>query len=142
TIPNSRLATIAPPRPLDMLFGFPLRFTFEAMNPHSNIYRALEINPGTRVYFDEQRVYARNLEVPSGNAVATARGIAHAYGVFASGGRELGLQPATLDLIAETAIQPTHGFYDECMKASGVEFSLGFMKSCAAVRFGGGHAYG
>src|SRR5262245_20194338 len=36
TIPNSRLATIAPPRPLDMLFGFPLRFTLEALyrRPH------------------------------------------------------------------------------------------------------------
>src|SRR5689334_5698131 len=44
-IPNSRLGTIAPPRPLEMLFGFPLRFTVEAMNRRSNIYRALEINP-------------------------------------------------------------------------------------------------
>src|SRR5262249_45014233 len=49
TIPNSRLATIAPPRPFEMLFGFPLRPTLEAFNPHSNIHRAPEINPGTRV---------------------------------------------------------------------------------------------
>src|SRR5262245_46258230 len=81
TIPNSRLATIAPPRPLDMLFGFPLRFTMEALNRRSNIYRALEVNPGVRVYFDPQRVYARNLEVPSGNAIGTARAIAHACSV-------------------------------------------------------------
>src|SRR5262245_26083475 len=81
SIPNSRLATIAPPRPLDMLFGFPLRFTLEAVNRRSNIYRALEINPGTRVYFDERRIYARNLEVPSGNAIGTARAIAHACSV-------------------------------------------------------------
>jgi len=125
-----------------MLFGFPVRLTLEGMNRRSNIYRALVVNPGASVYLDPRRVYARNLEVPSGNAVGTARGIAHAYGVFASGGRELGLQPATLDLLAEPAIPPTRGFYDECMKVSGVEFSLGFMKSCAAVRFGGGHAYG
>jgi hypothetical protein len=135
TIPNSRLATIAPPRPLDMLFGFPLRFTFEAMNPHSNIYRALEINPGTRVYFDEQRVYARNLEVPSGNAVATARGIAHAYSVFATGGHELGLRKETLELLAAPAIPPTRGFYDECLKGE-VQFSLGFMKPGCAWSFG------
>src|SRR5207249_3245049 len=73
TIPNSRLATIAPPRPFEMLFHFPLRLTWDAMNRHSNIYRALEINPGTRVYFDEQHVYARELEMPSGGAVGTAR---------------------------------------------------------------------
>ena len=60
------------------------------MNPRSNIYRALIVNPGASVYLDEQRVYARNLEVPSGNAVGTARGIAHAYSVFASGGRRAG----------------------------------------------------
>jgi CubicO group peptidase (beta-lactamase class C family) len=142
TIPNSRLATMAPPRPLDMLFGFPLRFTLEALNRRSNIYRALEINPGTRVYFDEQRVYARNLEVPSGGAVGTARGIAHAYSVFASGGRELGLRQETIDLLAAPAIPPTRGFYDECLKGDGVQFSLGFMKSSAVWPFGSPSSFG
>jgi CubicO group peptidase (beta-lactamase class C family) len=114
----------------------------EAMNPRSNIYRALVVNPGSSVYLDESRIYVRNLEVPSGNAVTTARGIAHAYGVFASGGRELGLRQHTLDLLAAPAIPPSRGFYDECMKAAGVEFSLGFMKSCAQFRFGGARSYG
>ena len=36
--------------------------------------------------------------------VGTARGIACAYGVFATGGRELGLRRATLDLLAAPAI--------------------------------------
>ena len=49
------------------------------------------------MYFDAQRIYARNLEVPSGGGVGTARGIAHAYSVFATGGRELGLRQETLD---------------------------------------------
>ncbi len=40
-----------------------------------------------------QHIYARNLEVPSGGAVGTARAIARAYSVFATGGRELGLRP-------------------------------------------------
>src|SRR3954447_6193115 len=52
-IPNSRLATIAPPGRIRMLFGFPLRFTLEAMNRRSNIYRALEINPGFAIAHDE-----------------------------------------------------------------------------------------
>src|SRR5204863_9287935 len=131
TIPNSRLATIAPPARMQMLLGFPLRFTLEAMNPRSNIYRALVINPGTSVYLDEQRVYARNLEVPSGNAVGTARAIARAYSVFATGGRELGLRQETLELLAAPAIPSTHGFYDECLKGE-VQFSLGFMKPSPA----------
>ena len=65
-IPNSRLATLSPPTALRMLTGFPLRFTLEGMNRHSNIYRALMTNPGAGIYQDNERVYARNLEVPSG----------------------------------------------------------------------------
>jgi CubicO group peptidase (beta-lactamase class C family) len=141
-IPNSRLAVLSAPGRIALLLGFPLRFTLEAVNPHSNIYRALVVNPGTSIYLDEQRVYARNLEVPSGNAVGTARGIAHAYSVFATGGRELSLRQQTLDLLAAPAIPPSQGFFDECMKGHGIEFSLGFMKSCAAFPFGSPGSYG
>jgi CubicO group peptidase (beta-lactamase class C family) len=141
-IPNSRLATLSPPSPLRMLTGFPLRLTLDNMNRHSNIYRALVTNPGSAVYQDEERVYARNLEVPSGGGVGTARGIAHAYGVFATGGRELGLRRATVDLLAAPAVAPARGFYDECMKADGIQFSLGFMKSTDAWPFGGDRSFG
>ena len=141
-IPNARLAALAPPGRVALLLGFPLRLTLEGLNPRSNIYRALVVNPGASVYLDEERIYARNLEVPSGNAVGTARGIAHAYGVFAAGGGALGLRQQTLDLLAAPAIPPSRGFYDECMKARGVEFSLGFMKSCAAIPFGSASSYG
>ena len=141
-IPNSRLATLSPPSPFRMLTGFPLRATLEFMNRRSNIYRALVINPGSAVYQDEQRVSARNLEVPSGGGVGTARGIAHAYSVFATGGRELGLRQETLDLLTAPAIPPARGFYDECMKADGIQFSLGFMKSTAAWPFGSARSFG
>jgi CubicO group peptidase (beta-lactamase class C family) len=141
-VPNSRLAVLSTPGRLAMLRGFPLRFAFEGMNPRSNIYRALVVNPGSSVYLDEQRIYARNLEVPSGNAVATARGIAHAYSVFATDGRDLGLRHETLTMLKAPAIPPRRGFYDECLKADGVEFSLGFMKSCPVFRFGSPGSYG
>jgi CubicO group peptidase (beta-lactamase class C family) len=141
-IPNARLARLSAPGRLRMLTGFPLRFALEAINPHSNIYRALVTNPGAGVYEDEQRVCARNLEVPSGGGIGTARGIAHAYGDFASGGRQLGLRQETLDLLAAPAIPPTRGFYDECMKGDGIEFSLGFMKSTPVWPFGGGRSFG
>jgi CubicO group peptidase (beta-lactamase class C family) len=141
TIPNTRLATLAPPGRVRMLVDFPLRFTLEAMNPRSNIYRALAINPGTAVYLDDQRVYARNLEVPSGNAVGTARAIARAYSVFATGGHELGVRKETLDLLSAPAIPPAGGFYDECLKTE-VQFSLGFMKPSPVWPFGGPTAFG
>ena len=75
TISNSRLATLAPPRWLEMMFSFPFRLMLDTMNRRSNIYRALVINPGVAVYFDPQRIYARNLEVPSGLGVGTAEGL-------------------------------------------------------------------
>ena len=141
-IPNSRLATLAPPTFIEILRGFGLRFMLEAMNPRSNIYRALSVNPGTGVYQDAERIYARNLEVPSGGGVGTARAIAHAYSVFANGGRELGLGQKTLELLAAPAIPPTRGFYDECMRTSGVQFSLGFMKPSSVWPFGSAASFG
>jgi CubicO group peptidase (beta-lactamase class C family) len=141
-IPNARLATLSPPNRLRMLTGFPFRFTLEAMNPRSNIYRALVINPGAAIYQDDRHVYARAFEVPSGLGVATARGIAHAYGVFAAGGRELGLRQETLDLLSAPATPPARGFYDECMKADGIQFSLGFMKSTPIWPFGSACSFG
>ena len=101
-IPNARLATMSPPGPIKRLFGFPLRFAVAAMNPHSNIYRALVINPGAAVSLDSRRIYARNLEVPSGGAVGTARAIAQAYSIFATDGRPLGLRPETLELLGRS----------------------------------------
>ena len=141
-IPNARLATLSPPSRLRMLTGFPLRFTLVAMNRRSNIYRALVINPGAAVYQDAQRVYARNLEVPSGGAVGTARALAHAYSVFATGGHRLGLRQKTLDLLSEPATPPTRGFHDECTKADGIQFSLGFMKSTPVWPFGSARSFG
>jgi len=125
-----------------MLIGFrPKRLLVEGLNPRSNISRALSVNPGTSVYLDEARVYARNLEVPAGGGVGTARAMGHAYGVFATGGGELGLKKETLDLLAAPAIPPANGFYDECLKGE-VRFSLGFMKPSANWRFGGPHSFG
>jgi CubicO group peptidase (beta-lactamase class C family) len=138
-IPNARLAAMSRPAWSQMLYGFPPRLLVSAMNRRSKISRALR---GSELPHDDQHIYARNLEVPSGGAVGTARAIARAYSVFATGGRELGLRPETLALLAAPAIPPTRGFYDECMKGYGVEFSLGFMKSTTGFSFGGPRSFG
>jgi CubicO group peptidase (beta-lactamase class C family) len=139
TIPTSRLATMARPRFLEMLRGFGPRFMLQVMNRQSNIVRALR---GSELPHDPERIYARNLEIPSGGAITTARGIARAYGVFANGGHELGLSRATLELLAAPAVPPARGFYDECMKSEGIRFSLGFMKPGPAFPFGSPQAFG
>jgi CubicO group peptidase (beta-lactamase class C family) len=137
-IPNARLAPIAHPRPIEMLFGFPLRVTISALKPRSRIVRALR---GSELPEDRQRVYARNFEVPSGGGVGTARAIARAYGVFATGGHELGLRQKTLDLLSAPATPAECGFHDECLHAN-VHFSLGFMKPGGVWSFGSSSSFG
>jgi CubicO group peptidase (beta-lactamase class C family) len=141
SIPNFRLATLASPGRIAMLLGFPIRLTLASLNRRSNIYRALVANPGAAISQDEQRIYARNLEVPSGGGVGTARAIARAYSVFATDGRELGLRPATLQALAAPAIPAAHGFYDECLFGE-VRFSLGFMKPSPSLPFGNDGSFG
>ncbi len=130
-IPNSRLATVTEPGIWERIFGFPLKMTLSAFDHNSIVYRALIANPGASICLDEQHIYARDLEVPSGGGVGTARAMAHAYSVFATGGRELQLRKETLDELAAPAIPASNGFYDEFMNGEG-QFSLGFMKSSGA----------
>src|SRR5512143_2675379 len=104
SIPNSRLAVLVRPSLFAMLRGFGIRFFLTAFNRRSNIARALE---GSMFPHDERRIYARDLEIPSGGGVGTARAIARAYSVFATDGQELQLRPETLRLLAAPAIPPT-----------------------------------
>ncbi|HET9718434.1 MAG TPA: serine hydrolase [Pseudolabrys sp.] len=90
---------------------------------------------------DKERIYARNLEVPSGGGVGTARGIARAYGSFATGGRELQLRAETLRLLMAPATPSESGFFDECVKGE-MYFSLGFAKPGPAAPFGHPGSFG
>lgn len=137
TIPNSRLATMAGATRWQLATSVPLRFAIDVVNPHSNIVRALA---GSMLPHDPARIYARNLEIPSGGGVGTARGLARAYSAFATGG-ELGLSADTLRLLGAPARPADHGFYDECMKGE-ARFSLGFMKPGNEWRFGSWASFG
>ena len=127
-IPNSKLARMvrfSPLTALAMIFTMPV-FIFSTMFPNSKIRRCL-LGSELPEQMGNEKIYARNLEVPSGGGVGTARALAKAYGVFATGGKELGLQKETLEQLKAPAIPPTKGFYDECLKVK-VQFSLGFSK--------------
>jgi CubicO group peptidase (beta-lactamase class C family) len=141
SVPDARLAPLEPPPLWKRLTGLPPSIVRASMNRRSVLYRSLITNPGTQFYLDPRRVVVRNLEVPSGGGVGTARAIARAYGVFATGGRELGLRPETIEALMAPAIPPRRGFFDECLRAP-VQFSLGFMKSSETFRFGHPGAFG
>jgi CubicO group peptidase (beta-lactamase class C family) len=141
SIPNSMLATLATPNPIAMLLGFPPRLTLASFNRRSNIHRALIANPGTGICLDQQRIYSRNFEVPSGGGVGTARAMALAYSEFATGGRKLELRAETLNELIAPATPSTHGFYDECLFGE-IQYSLGFMKPSLAWPFGSEGSFG
>jgi CubicO group peptidase (beta-lactamase class C family) len=140
-IPNSRLATIQKANPALMMFNVPLPLMMASMNQRSPTYRAVFKNPGPWLLLDQERIYSRNLENPSGGGIGTARAIAQAYSVFATGGRELGLRQETLQALMAPAIPPLHGFYDEVVKKD-MSLSLGFLKPCPTYPYGNPGAFG
>jgi CubicO group peptidase (beta-lactamase class C family) len=124
-IPNSRLATLRLPKAsLRSMFAVPFPLFLAAINPRSAIRRCLV---GSLFPLDKERVYARNFEVPSGGGVGTARAIAHAYSVFATGGKELRLREETLRELMAMPVAPMHGFRDGALKTE-IRFSLGLAK--------------
>ena len=140
-IPNSRLATLVSPTFFELLLGLPIRLTLATLYPRSNIYKALIRNPGSALTLDKKRIYARNFEVPAGGGVGTARSIARAYSVFATGGRELQLRRETLQALTAPPVPAASGFYDECMKGE-VRYSLGFFKPSPTLPFGHPGSFG
>lgn len=138
SIPDSRLAPLVDPGLYEMLVGFPIQMAPSVWNPRSNIRRALL---GSELAHDKEHIYPRNLEIPAGGGVGTARALARAYSVFATGGKELGLGPETLEQLMAPAVPAANGFYDECIKGE-VQFSLGFMKSNPNFVFGSPSSFG
>jgi CubicO group peptidase (beta-lactamase class C family) len=141
SVPDERLAALVPPGWWTRLTSMPPRVMIDAMWPRSVLHRSLIANPGTGFYVDAEHVIVRELEVPSGGAVATARAIATAYGAFAAAGGPLGLQPETLAALSAPASPARRGYYDECFRGP-VKFSLGFMKPNEMVDFGSPSAFG
>jgi CubicO group peptidase (beta-lactamase class C family) len=112
-----------------------------AVSPRSVLHRSLVTNPGTSFYLDPERVVLREVEAPSGGGVASARGIARAYGAFADGGGSLGLRTATIEALMAPPVPSRHGFHDECFGGPAA-FSLGFMKPSESFPFGHPGAFG
>jgi CubicO group peptidase (beta-lactamase class C family) len=140
SVPIERLAPLEPP-PMWERFAMPPTLLVRALLPRSVVHRSLVANPGTAFYVDSQRMVVRDLEVPSGGGVGSARGIARAYGEFASGGGTLGISARTLAALSAPATPARHGFGDELFRAP-AKFSLGFMQPSDSFPFGHDGAFG
>jgi CubicO group peptidase (beta-lactamase class C family) len=141
SVPDDRLAALVPPGRWTRLTSMPPRIVFDAVWPRSVLHRSLVANPGTGFYVDADHVIVRELEVPSGGAVATARALATAYGAFAAAGGPLGLRSETWEALCAPAHPARRGYYDECFRGP-VKFSLGFMKPSEMIDFGSASAFG
>jgi CubicO group peptidase (beta-lactamase class C family) len=137
-IPNSRLVTLQEANRALAILTIPIPFFLATINPSSEIRRALL---GSELPMDKERIYTRNFEVPSGGGVGTARAIAHAYSVFATGGKELGLREETLRQLMAPPLASVQGFRDGALKVD-TRFSLGFTKPDPKNPFGHPGSFG
>ena len=137
-IPAERLARV---RPLSRWRGLlalrytPAAVTLKMLAPGSLLRRSfagLSADPNDRAYLE--------VEVPAGNGVGTARAIARAYSVFATGGAELGIRAETMAQITESPSGP--GGLDEVLGVPSY-FALGFLRPGPTPAFGWSpHAFG
>jgi CubicO group peptidase (beta-lactamase class C family) len=140
-LPDSRLARLVMPGILRSIAGLPPRMVPAVLSPWSHVFRSAMINPGTTVAADRDRIVLREVEVPAGGGVGTARGLARLYGEFATGGKALGLRPETLAALRAPARAPRKGTRDMSLKVP-VCYSLGFMKPFPGCDFGSPSAFG
>ena len=136
-LPASRVATVEAFHPLQMLLHvntLPLGLVLGYMNPRSLTARTLG-NPKLRSPGDLDRPEYRRVELGAAGGIGTARAIAKVYGVFATGGGDLGVGPKTIEELETPVAPPPAGSRDEVLKTD-TSYSLGFFKPSPAFRFG------
>ena len=130
-IPDERLAvlkTLTRARGLMALGYTPPATTLRVIVPGTLLRRSLLV---ADIDMTERR--SLEIEVPAGNGVGTARGIARAYSAFAEGGGEIGITPETFALL--TAEPEAARPRDEVLGVASW-FSLGFLRPGPGVWFG------
>ncbi len=140
TVPDSRIAAIKAFRPVRMLLHMntmPRGMVLALMNPRSLTSRSLNQIKDKKVRSpaDLNKPEFRAVEMPALGGVGQVRSIAKAYGVFATGGGELGITKKTLDALTTPATPPSLGIRDMVLHVD-TSFSLGFIKPFPAFGFG------
>ncbi|GAC1325872.1 MAG: serine hydrolase domain-containing protein [Thermoleophilaceae bacterium] len=94
-------------------------------------------NPKLRSTADLDTPPFRAVEIPAGGGIGQVRSIARAYAAFAAGGRELGIDAATIEELRRPATPPSRGAHDLVLRVD-TAYSLGFVKPSEGFRFGSG----
>lgn len=130
-VPDSRLAHIQPlsrGRGILALRYTPLATTLKMITPGSLLRRSFL---GSNLDMNDRR--SLEIELPAGNGVGTARGIARAYSAMAEGGAELGLGRETFARVIEP---PEAARARDAVLGVPSYFSLGFLRPGPEVWFG------
>ncbi len=124
----ARFHGVHPARGVLHVGAAPRKLLVALCNPRSLTFRAFMAIPIAR---HPERINDRRLlrhELASFGGVGNARGIARAFGEFATGGRRLGLRPATLAALEAPAVPPPGGRCDLVLH-SDIPFTLGYARS-------------
>ncbi len=129
----TRLASLQAIPALRLFYMLPSRMVLTMIWPNSLATRSLWNPRMLSIGQMASRAY-RTIEIPSANGVGQARAIAHAYGVFAMGGRQLGITAETMAELTRPATVPTMGCDDAILYVD-TRYSCGFWKPCSTFRF-------
>ena len=124
----ARVKPLSPWRGILALRYTPPAVTMKMIRPGSLLRRSFV---GTNLDWTDRRSY--EVEVPAGNGVGTARGIARAYSAFAEGGTEIGITPETFSRVVAPPVVANPR--DEVIGVPSY-FSLGFLRPGPEVSFG------
>ena len=144
-VTDDRLATFiggGPARAALHLHQMPLRLVVAICNPRSLTGRVFRNPKILARASDINRRDLLRLELPSVNGVGHARAIATAYGAFATGAHQLGLDQRTRDLLEASPTPPAQGSRDRILCVD-TAYAFGFMKPFPILPFGSStRAYG
>ncbi|MHA1642362.1 MAG: serine hydrolase domain-containing protein [Promethearchaeota archaeon] len=138
-VPDSRIAnTHAPLYKFRMLFNMkklPKDF-IKAFLKKGSITNRTFANPkilGNITRYNKRDM--RSIELPASNGIGQVRSIAKLYGIFATGGKELGIKKETLEALMTPAKLPIKDVHDQVLHLNS-SFSLGFIKPSPDFQFG------
>ena len=137
SMPETRIATLTEPGILPKIMGMPKGMMLSAFNPRSLIMRTA--NPRMRSNLLLNSPTFRVVENPSVGGIGRASSIAHAYSVYATGGRELDISAKTLETLHAPAQPPSGGWKDILLQRD-MAYSLGFLKPFKGYHFGSSDA--
>jgi CubicO group peptidase (beta-lactamase class C family) len=139
-IPDARLATLhgglnSIPELFARIGELDGRLLFQFLNPRSLTWRSM-IDPKQLLRHDNfNRRELQSVEMPAGNGVGTARGMARTFSAFTSAGGKLGLDPEFLADLERPAPLPPGETIDRVARMD-FRFSLGFAKPSPDLPFG------